>query len=81
MEVYRISGWLPEYLDLNTIDDYDDLWSRIFENFKEGNTIFFLQHYYEEEIFPILGFSDTDSQNKGTRSLKLLNLDSNLMTE
>lgn len=42
IEVYHLSGWLPEYMSLSLIDDYEDLWERLYENYSEGNSIFFL---------------------------------------
>jgi hypothetical protein len=76
--VYHLSGWLPEYLDISMIDDFDDLWNRISENFEQGNTIFFLEHVSQNEIFPVIEFSGIEKQNLGTRTIKLVNLDANV---
>jgi len=29
VEVFHLSGWIPEYLDLATIHEFDDFWERI----------------------------------------------------
>lgn len=43
IEVYHLSGWLPEIIPLASIQNFKHLWSKIFLNFYEGNAIFFFE--------------------------------------
>jgi calpain-7 len=39
LEVYHLSGWLPEKIALKDISDKAKLWGRLKENFEDGNVI------------------------------------------
>ena len=56
IEAYHLSGWLPEYISFSIIDEFDELWFKMKENFEEGNTLFYLQDKQTQSYYVVTNF-------------------------
>lgn len=61
IEVYHLSGWLPEVIPLANINNFQELWIKIVMNLIDGNAIFFFQKHTSSDFFVLTGLGEDTS--------------------
>jgi len=59
-EIFHLSGWIPEIIKFNEISDKSQLFSKINQNFEDGNVLLCLG-MNDNAFFPIIDFSIKDN--------------------
>lgn len=73
-EIYHLSGWIPEVIRFNEINDKAQLFSKISQNFEDGNVLICLG-MNDNAFFPVIDFRVKDNHQP---MLKVILASSNL---
>ena len=57
---YRATGWIPEEILFDEIENKESLWTRLFANFCEGNIL--LAVGLEDTVTAVLGMKEENGQ-------------------
>jgi calpain-7 len=61
-EIFHLSGWIPEAIKFSEISDKMQLFTKIRQNFEDGNVLLCLG-LNENAFFPVIGFREKDNQH------------------
>ena len=75
-EIFHMSGWIPEIIKFNEISDKMQLFSKINQNFEDGNVLICLG-MNENAFFPVIDFSGKDNQ----QTIKVILASPNLLVK
>ena len=67
IEVYHLTGWIPETVKFKDVPNKDNLWTRMKENFRDGNIIFSVTN--SKQVFSVVDAKEIE----GKKLIKLGN--------
>ncbi|CAI2373810.1 unnamed protein product [Moneuplotes crassus] len=73
IEMHHFIGWIPEIVKFTDVNNKDNLWSRMKQNFKEGNIILGVNIANEEEEAKLYS-SDTEFTHEDSPILAILDI-------